>query len=105
MASAFVSCGVVGTKALLGYIPPVLNSQPNVSQLLTTSAANAVSTVTAPQAGAIWTIAAIGGAVYAVFGADPNAATETGARHYIPSGLIRDFAAVAVGEKVALVDA
>lgn len=105
MASAHITCGPAGAKATnLNYGLQVLSGVGVSSQTLNTTASNAESTVTAPFAGAIWTVIAIAGPVYVAFGSNPDATVAT-ARHYCPVGVPRDFVAFAAGEEIAAVDA
>lgn len=105
MATVHVALAVVQARSLNGSGIPVPNSVPvGTSQTLTSSAINQLSTLAASAAGQVWVVTVDGGDIEASFGAAADAAAA-------PQWLLLDgagpfyFAAVAAGEKLAIVDA
>ena len=85
-------------------IGPQDNAYPDTSELITSSGSNQVSTGAALNTGVTAIVHATGGAVKISIGAAPDATTDTKPR-LVGDGQVRAFTGVAIGHKVAVVDA
>lgn len=101
MATVHITLGTAQGRALTGSTLQIPDSVERAAETLTSSGSSAPSALEAQQ-GEIWTVVAVGGSVWAKFGAEPEAGPDAG--HLIPEGVPRSFNAMASGEKVAIVD-
>lgn len=102
MATVIVTAGQAG-KAGQASRAPVVLIPPRASQVITSSASNAVSTVKL-SAGEVAMVTASGGAIRiaTATGADPNAAT--GAQYLLGDGGAFPFEALADDTRIAVAD-
>lgn len=101
MATVHITLGTAQGRALTGSTLQIPDSVERAAQTMPSDSGSDASTITAVQ-GEVWTVVALGGSVWAKFGATPVA--ESGTGHLIPEGVPRSFNAVATGEKIAIVD-
>ena len=83
---------------------PQDNAYPDAVQIIDTTASNQVSTVAALNTGSTVIVHASGGRVRISIGASPDATTDAN-RRLVADGQIRAFTGVAIGHRVAVVDA
>lgn len=82
---------------------PLHAVNPDSVQIMTSSASSQASTAAATKTGCTVSITASGGAIKFCVAAAPD--TATGTLSLVPDGSTRSFGGVAIGHKVAIVDA
>lgn len=104
MAQVHVVLHGISNRSDLGSVMPALDARTIETQLMTSGATSAVSTIQADRtANRYWTITARSGDVWIKFGTNPTA--ESGKGWLLQSGHILSFAVGEVGEKVAILNA
>lgn len=103
MASVHVVLCTVQGRALTGAALPLASSVPIGAQTVEVSGISAQAGLVAEAAGLVWVLTAVGGAAWAAFGPDPEAAA--GAGWLIPQGPPVYLAVTNAGERCAVIAA